>query len=83
MSLCGGKVADLTLCGRMSDLAAQTAWIGVITIDCDDAEAMRRFYREALGGVDMPGYSQSVRVAGIPVNFRELERLGAADLAGW
>ncbi len=49
------------------------AWIGAITIDCDDAAAMRSFYKEALGGVDIPGFDQSIRVGGMPLNFRELE----------
>jgi hypothetical protein len=57
----------------MQGMATQAAWIGAITIDCEDSESMRRFYREALGGVDMPGHSQSVRVAGMPLNFRELD----------
>lgn len=51
----------------------RSAWIGAITIDCDDADAMRRFYAEALGGVDIPSFAQSVRVGGMPLNFRELE----------
>lgn len=34
---------------------------------------MRRFYKDALGGADMPGFPQSVRVGGMPLNFRELE----------
>lgn len=49
------------------------AWIGAITIDCDDAAAMRSFYKEALGGADIPGFDQSIRVGGMPLNFRELE----------
>ena len=49
------------------------AWIGAITIDCDDAAAMRSFYKEALGGVGIPGFDQSIRVGGMPLNFRELE----------
>jgi hypothetical protein len=34
---------------------------------------MRRFYAEALGGVDIPGFAQSARVGGMPLNFREPE----------
>ena len=40
------------------------AWIGAITIDCDDAAAMRSIYKEALGGVDISGFDQSIRVGG-------------------
>lgn len=54
-------------------MATGAAWIGAITIDCDDADAMRRFYKEALGGVDIPNLPQSVRVGGMPLVFRELE----------
>ena len=49
------------------------ARIGAITIDCDDAAAMRSFYKEAVGGVDILGFDQSIRVGGMPLNFRELE----------
>ena len=49
------------------------AWIGAITIDCDDAAAMRSFYKQALGGIDIPSFDQSIRVGGMPLNFRELE----------
>ena len=52
---------------------AGTAWIGAITIDCDDVEAMRRISKEALGGVDIPRFPESVRVVGVPLNFRELD----------
>ena len=34
---------------------------------------MRRFYAEARGVYDIPGFAQSVRVGGMPLNFRELE----------
>ena len=54
-------------------MTQRSAWIGAITIDCDDADVMRRFYAEALDGVDIPGFPQSVRVGGMPLNFRELE----------
>ena len=54
----------------------RSAWIDAITIDCDDADVMRRFYAEALDGVDIPGFPQSVRVGGMPLNFRELEDCG-------
>ena len=47
-------------------------WIGAITIDCDDAAAMRSFYKEALGDVDIPGFDQSIRVGGMPLNFVSL-----------
>ncbi len=50
-----------------------TAWIGAITIDCDDAEALRCFYTDALGGEDIPDLPHSVRVGGLPLIFRELE----------
>ena len=54
-------------------LTTGPVWIGAITINCDDAAAMRGFYKEALGGVDIPGFDQSIRVGGMPFNFRELE----------
>ena len=57
----------------MSVVTQRSAWIGAITIDCDDADAMRRFYAEALGGSDLPGFPQSVRVGDMTLNFRELE----------
>ena len=37
----------------MWGMATGAAWIAAITIDCHDADAQRRFYREALVGTDM------------------------------
>jgi hypothetical protein len=48
-------------------------WIGAITIDFDDASALRSFYKKALGGVDILSVDQSIRVGDMPMNFRELE----------
>jgi hypothetical protein len=54
-------------------LTTGPAGIGAITIDCDDVAAMRTFYKEALGGVDIPSFHESIRVGGMPLNSRELE----------
>ena len=54
-------------------MTRQAAWIGAITIDCANADELRRFYADALGGVDMPGFPQSLRVGSIVLTFRELQ----------
>jgi hypothetical protein len=59
--------------GKMAVVTQRSVWIGAITIDCDDADVMRRFYAAALGGSTLPGFAQSVRVGGMTLIFRELE----------
>ena len=66
--------------GTMQGMTTQAAWIGAITIDCEDSESMRRFYRDALGGVDMPGHSSRCGSRGCP-QLPRARRLGAPDLA--
>ena len=48
------------------------AWIGAITIDCDDADVMRSFYTAALDGEEVTGFPQTIRVGEMLLNFREL-----------
>ncbi|HET9870965.1 MAG TPA: VOC family protein [Propionibacteriaceae bacterium] len=54
-------------------MATRTAWIGAITIDCSDAEVLRRFYSEALEGGVVPAHPQALRVGELMLVFRELE----------
>lgn len=58
-------------CGTLHHMT-KLAWIGAITLDCDDAEAMRSFYAAALAGEEVTGFPHTIRVGEMLLNFREL-----------
>lgn len=54
-------------------MATPPTAIGALTIDCDDAEAMGRFYVNGLGGERDPfPHAVCVRVDGLLLAFREV-----------